>query len=217
MLNITYDVWRTIDQELVIRKALELGIVNVRAVALCLIKEHEMDASVDAVISAIRRYPLSQRKKMRADSISNVLKNSKISTKTKIASITTKREPVLLAEFLPKIFKLIDPSKGEVLRLVEGRESLKIVVDESKLDSILKTIGKHIVNEIKKDLCEINIHFGEGQEDIRGIRASILTELAINEVAVIETISCLPEFMLLIKEEDMAKAHNLLINFCYQK
>ena len=214
MTNITHEIWSFIEKDPAIRKVFALELTNNRALADHIRKKMELDISLDAVISALRRYP-KEKIKLPKDTADKVFKNSKISTKTRMVSVRTYRDPQLLSQILPKIFSAIDASKGEVIRLVEGRESLKILVDKKNLDKLIAVLPK-VETEIEdKILTEINIHFAKGYETVTGLRASILNELALNNIDVVETISCLPEFMLFVNEKDTASAHEILLKFMY--
>ena len=56
MTNITFKVWDMINNDPSIKRGLARGITNQRALAKYLLEKKEIDASLDAVITAIRRY-----------------------------------------------------------------------------------------------------------------------------------------------------------------
>ena len=154
--------------------------------------------------------------KLKLAEVEKILKLSKICTKSRLVFITLERDFSFLAKTLPKILNIINPSVGEVLRIVEGRERFKILVDHSKKDEILSLVNKSYVTDIVENLAEINIHFTGDYVNVRGIRSTILNEISINNIDVDETISCLPEFMIILKEKDIGKAHDTLLSFFYK-
>ncbi|MFH1849068.1 MAG: hypothetical protein ABH879_02680 [archaeon] len=215
MAHITQEVNSFLLKNPSILRCMYIGIVNTRALAMLIKESADMDASPHAIISAIRRFNIDERK-VKFDAIGNVLRNSKISTKSRLVFVTLSRDFSSLARTLPLVFKSINPSVGELLRIVEGRESIKILIDQSKKEQILSMIAPGDIKDITENLAEINIHFGNGYEDVTGIRAAILNELGINRIDVDETISCLPEFMLLLREKDIGRAHDALLTFFYR-
>ena len=56
MTSVAKQVWKAIEEDIVIRRSMEKKIVNIRALAVYIIKEHKLPATIDAVITAIRRY-----------------------------------------------------------------------------------------------------------------------------------------------------------------
>ncbi|MEK6808816.1 MAG: hypothetical protein AABY14_03965, partial [Nanoarchaeota archaeon] len=175
-------------------------------------KQYNLNADVDAVISAIRRYPYKENFSNVTNSISDVLKNSRISTKTKIVSISMKREHRTL-ELLQKIFPLITFGRGEVLRISEGRELIKILVDQDKLEKFKEIIPENLIVEIRQNLSELSIKFGNGSRKTVGVLATILSQIAINEINIVEAISCFPEYMIFVDEKDILKTYEVLLNF----
>ena len=79
----------------------------------------------------------------------------------KIALITMKRDPRII-ELLPNVFPLIELSRGDVMRLSEGKESLKLLVDEKNLQKIADVFPKNKIIGITRNLSELSINLGPG-------------------------------------------------------
>ena len=56
MTSINHTVWKLLADDISVQKNIERGIINIRGLARFLIDKHGLHASMDAVISAIRRY-----------------------------------------------------------------------------------------------------------------------------------------------------------------
>ena len=210
MTNLTHEVWNYLDSEPSIKKELSRGIVNTMALAKHIIKSKNLSRSPDAVISAIRRYMLEERHSPKFHNVEGIIKNSRISTKNKIALIAIKRDPIIL-EALPNVFPLIEISRGDVMRLSEGKGSLKILVDEKNLQKIADVFPKDKIIGVTRNLSELIIHFGPGSSEAVGVLATIMNELAVNNIKIVEVIGCLPEFMLFFESKDILKAHEILM------
>src|SRR3989338_4501051 len=93
--NIRAFVWKIIDTDIAIRKCLSRGLVNVRSLASYIIHTQNIDASLDSVISAIRRYEKTQAKKgEEIPSAYAMLKQARLSTRTNMSSLLLKRTDV---------------------------------------------------------------------------------------------------------------------------
>jgi len=128
-----------------------------------------------------------------------------------------KRHFKILSTIFSDIHSNIHVSKGEVLRIVEGRESIKFIIDHSKKEEVLKLIPEQELLEVTEDLAEINIHLSEKFGDMPGIASPVLNELAINNVNIIEMIGCMPELIIIVKEDDISNCHDVLLRFLYSK
>ena len=60
--NIREKVWKFIDTDISIKKDLSRKVVNVRSLAKHILATQKLSTSLDAVISAIRRYSLDTKK-----------------------------------------------------------------------------------------------------------------------------------------------------------
>ena len=56
MTSTAKEVAKEIEDDVIVRRALEKGIVSMNSLAVYLIKKKNIHASLDAVVSAIRRY-----------------------------------------------------------------------------------------------------------------------------------------------------------------
>src|SRR3989344_5196490 len=89
--NIKETVWKFIDTDISLKKDLSRKIINVRSLAQYIISTQKLNASLDAVISAIRRYNFSDERKEDIHSINSVLKQARVAIRTKMSSILLKR------------------------------------------------------------------------------------------------------------------------------
>jgi len=210
MANLTHEVWNYLDSEPSIKRELSRGIVNIMALAKHIIQSKNMNSSVDAVISSIRRYINEGRHEVKFHNADEVIKSSRISTKNRIALIAMKRDSRIL-ELLPKVFPLIEISRGDVMRLSEGKESIKLLVDEKNMQKVVDIFPKDKIIVVVKNLSELGIHFGPGSSETVGVLATIMNELAVNNIKIIESIGCLPEFMIFVDTKDILKAHEIII------
>ena len=118
---------------------------------------------------------------------------------------------------LPRIFSIINFERGETLRIVQGEESIKILIDEKNLDKMLDIIPRNIILNIQKDLAEVNMHLHPEAVKTPGIVLVLATELIMNNVNMYEIMSCVPEMLIFVEEKDLLKAYQVLFELCHQK
>ena len=83
--NITEQVWRILDENPCIRINLAIDVINTRALAKYIMKERKLKTTVDAVISAIRRYNYEDSE--------NIFKKAQKIIKKTVAISTSKSLP----------------------------------------------------------------------------------------------------------------------------
>ena len=79
MTNITREVQRFLDHDLSAKRDLARGLINTRALAVYLKKHLGSEGSIDAIISAIRRYESGEKEEERFSKARALIKNAKIS------------------------------------------------------------------------------------------------------------------------------------------
>lgn len=210
MTNIARDVQRLLDHDVAIRRDLNRGLINKRALAVYLQKQLHLSGSVDAIISAIRRYEAELTGEQHFSKASELIKNAKISTKTNIAIIALVKDPDV-QELLPKVFTLIHYARGEVLRIIQAEESVKVIVDEKNVNKVVDIFSRKNVIRIEHNLAELNMRLTEVSAKVPGVLAILDTELANNNVNIVETCSCVPEVLWFFNEKDLLKAHQTFL------
>ena len=215
MTNIVHKVWKILDEDPSIRRVMRQGLINTSALAKYIITEKKVEGTLDAVSSAIRRYKLD-----RYDDIfttaSNIVSFGEISTRSKLANVAVIKDTENQM-LLPKLFSLINYNRGDVIRIIQADESIKILVNEKNLEEIKKLFPNDKIIKIDKKLAEINMHLHPEAVNTPGIISIISSELAMNDVNVMEVMSCVPEMLWFVKEKDVLKAHNIVYHLCSSK
>jgi len=209
--NINQSVWKILQSDLAIQKDLNRDIVNIRALAKYIIKKYSLLASLDAVISAIRRFQGQEVFEEEDALLLNAFKDSLISTKNNIACITI---PYSSPAIFTKIGKLGED--GKRVRIVIGSHEIKVFCEHQDLDE-MKTLFRGPQLKIAPDLTQISVVTREVVQQIKGVAARITSEIALANINIIELLVCQPEFLIYIKEEDTVKAHNSLLKLCSGK
>ncbi|KYK21533.1 hypothetical protein AYK24_08965 [Thermoplasmatales archaeon SG8-52-4] len=212
MTNIMHEVWKFLDNSPSIQREMSRGLINHSALARYIIEEKKVGANIDAVISAIRRYKVDHYEEL-FNTANSIICQSAISTKSKLANISIIKDTET-QKMLPRLFDVINYNRGDVLRIIQADESIKILVNEKNLEKIKLLFSKDKVIKIDENLGEINMHLHPEAVNTPGIIAVVSNELAMNGINVMETISCVPELLWFVKEEDLLSAYNVFYQLC---
>ena len=206
MTNITREVQRFLDHDAAIRRDLARGIVNRRALASYVRKHLHAKAGIDAIISAIRRYETEAREEGLFAKAGALIRHAKVSTKTGIAIISLLKDSGV-QEVLPRLFSAISYGRGEIIRIIQADESIKVIVDEKNVDKVTGMVNKSSVVSVKNNVAEINMRLTEISGKVPGVLAMLDTELANNSISILETCSCVPEVLWFFEQKDLLNAH----------
>ncbi|MBU0471519.1 MAG: hypothetical protein KKF89_04235 [Nanoarchaeota archaeon] len=214
MTSTAQRVWKIIEEDAIIRRALEKGIVSLKNLSTYIIKEHKIETTTDSVISAIRRYKEEQTLEKKYQHAREEIKKSKnIKITTNIVELSIEKNSQT-EELLEKVFAQINYNKGEILLVIQGEQSIKIIIDEKNKEKILKIFPKNTILKANNDLAEINIHLSDDAGKTPGIISVLSTELMLHEINVEETMSCLPEMLFFVKQKGVVQAYKVLQNLC---
>ena len=212
MTNIVHEVWKILDNSPSIRREMSRELINHSALARYIIKEKKVKASLDAVTSAIRRYKLDHYDDL-FDTANKIIGQTAISTRSKLANIAIIKDTET-QKLLPELFSIINYNRGDVLRIIQADESIKILVDEKNLGKVKELFPEDKIIKTDENLAEINMHLHPEAVNTPGIIAATSNELAMNEINVMETMSCVPELLWFVKEKDVLRAYNVLYQLC---
>ena len=172
-----------------------------RALAKHIIDEHKLKASLDAVISSIRRFPLDSYRQD-DEAMHAIFQDSVVSTTNNIACITI---PHPASEVLPALTELNIPA----IRMVTGVDKVKVLVKNGYADKVSKAFKKV---DVEHGLSEISVSVAEKAIKTKGVMARIAAELALANINIHELLVCPPQFLIYVQEKDIVKAHERVLS-----
>lgn len=202
-----------LDGDAAAREMLTIDVINLRAFARWLIKTHDWDASEAAVVSALRRYPRKPSRGVFADA-REVLARSYINSRSNVWSLhyADKR---CVRRVEPRLYDAVDPSRAELLRIVEGDTASKVVVSGQKVEEVQGILKDCELVEAIGDLAEFSIICpGPELRKTPGVVALMLNTLAVNRVNIRETVSGAGELLVLVHNDDALRAWQVLSRLC---
>lgn len=211
--NIREFVWKVIDTDISLKKDIARGFINVRSLAKYILSTQKIDASLDAVISAIRRYDKISENKGETYSVYDVLKQARISTRTNMSSLLLKRTDEVKTK-LGRPDKLMDFQGHETIRVLEGSQALTIIFDRKNFEKIKSFFTKAVILEENKDIGIIEITYQKILKKTPGVFLILYNELAENNISIIDSLMSSTEHIILLDEEKLLKAFELVYNLC---
>ena len=199
-MKIAQMVWNILKSDLALQKDLDKGLINVRGLAKYILNKYSLEASLDAVISAIRRFEAEKVYEKEDKVILSLFKDAKIATRNNIACLTIKKAG------LKSMKAVLDKD----IRAIIGTEEIKIICEKKYLEDI-KEIFSDDVEKVEEDLSELDIVISEKAVKQKGVLARISNEIALHNINILESIICPPEFLIYVKEKDAVKTYELLL------
>jgi len=214
MTSAAKEVWREIEEDIIVRRALEKGIVSLKNLTVYLLKKKKITASADAVISAIRRYKEEKPLERKFETARQVISKSEdLRITTAIMEIAVEKNKETQA-LLSKAVPLVNYEKGEILLIIQGEQSIKLIFHDKNKNKILSLFSKKSILVIQENLAEINIHLSEEAVKTPGILVVLTTELMMHNINIVETMSCVPEMLFFVHQKDIVKSYELLFKLC---
>lgn len=211
--NTSEDIWYILDKSPCVTLCMSKGFINHRALAKYLINEKKIDTTLDAAISAIRRYELHKSKDVFEIAYELLKTTTTMSTKSSLVNVSLKKDSEV-QKLLPKLFSLIQYNQGDVLRIIQADAAIKLLIDERNLEKVKNIFPEDKVLRIDKNIVEINVHMHPDARNTPGVLAAAANELAINGINIIEAMSCFPEWLWFVDGKDSLEAYNILYKIC---
>lgn len=205
--NINQEVWQILRSDLAIQKDIHRKLINTRALAKYIIQKYPIRASIDSVISSIRRFQSQEKFLAEENKLLSCFKGAVVSTKNNVVCITINLRP---ADFFKKFCTVQKPS----LRITTGSREVKLIVEKPKLNDMKKAFDKEDITKIQEGLSEINVKLSTKSLATRGVLARIASEIALANINLQEMVICPPEFLIYVKEKDIVKAHEAILKLC---
>lgn len=203
-VNINQRVWGVISKDYGLRRDIRRKIINIRALAKYIIDTYDLDAGLDAVISAIRRWETEEKIAEQAELVEKTFKKCSVFTKDHISCITIK------SRAFPDFVKNIKEIPGN-FRLINSKKMTKIVINQDDIETVKDFFTPEHIIRIDEDLGELRLVFTDVPHEIVGLLAKITGELAVNDIALIECIVCFPEFLIYVDKKDLLNAHKTIL------
>lgn len=201
-MNIQNIVRKYVDMNPHVKNTLRIDLINLSKLSRAIISEKRLDDNdFDAVLVALRRIKESL-KHFSFLKISKLLKETSSRVENKICVIIT--DNYIHSETISQI-KRHDPS----IIVIEGYSGKTIVTSDRNKEMIVEKMKNHIL-KVQDNQIKITLVSPENLEVIPGVISHIYSLLSENGINISETMSCFKDTILIIHENDLNKALDLL-------
>jgi len=210
-----------------IKMGLARGLINARALARYIQALTYEKYSFEALLSAIRRYPIKASAERQVQVGSFI---EKIATKNKMVHVLVQNDPgipLTLARFSEKV----DYGRGDTFHSVTSPETVSVIIDSKNLNRMLAVIPKSSALKVEEDLAELVIVLSSEADRSIGVNAALTAQLAMNGIDVREyfdTPHTIPTdrrqtslsgnvvINVLVEEKDATRAYEALVDLSKQ-
>lgn len=190
-----------------IRALFNEDIINLRALARKFMEEEGIRLKqVEATVAMIRR---AEIKPIISSANIKIFSEIKISVKDEISILDCEKSKDIL-EKIKNIVSKIDYDKNETLKVAVGSHTIKIIVDSTKVNDVIKEIGQNRIIKKYSSISEMSMIFSPKAKDEKGIIAYVTTQLLLNGINILEIITCTPELIVYVSEEQSLKTYEVL-------
>ncbi|MBI4139345.1 hypothetical protein HY483_00095 [Candidatus Woesearchaeota archaeon] len=207
-MNVNQEVWKVLRTDSALQKDLTREIINMRALAKYLIDKYHYKASLDAVISAIRRYQSQEEYKEEDKKLEHIFSESVVSTKNNMACIT------LSLTARQTMQKLSNDKNNKKIKLITGTEVVKLLIEQPYLKETVQHFTKEDITGVDQNISEIRVVVSPEGIKTKGVLAKLATEIALANINIKEILVCPPEFFIYVHQDDIVKAHASIIQLC---
>jgi len=190
----------------VVRNGLARKLINERALARYIQGTAHKEHSFDAIIGAIRRYPIKESSAIYRRSGKLI---QRLAMKNKIVLVSILNEPdipLALARFSEKV----EYGRGDTFHLTTGIDTVTVLIDSKNLEKLLATLPKRSVRKVVDNLAEITVLMSEEATLTKGLLAEISGQLTMNDINIHDFLHCDPHAIIVLAEKDALKAYKAI-------
>lgn len=207
MTNIHKEVQTILSTDRAIQKNLRQGLLNTRALARY-IQHQGVSGSIDAIISAIRRFEQNENILQSEKEIENCFSSMIIKTKSNILKIELKDNEfrTICEDYIGRnILK-------KNTRIIKSKETVHLFLNQKDYDEKKKLFSQINIIETKENLAELRLSFQEKSNIVIKLLARIGIELSLEGVSIEGIIEAMPEILIYVRESDLVLAHKAIMN-----
>lgn len=213
MVNGTNFVWNYLDRSTDIKRNLARGVINTRSLAQYILRENpQIDTSIRGVVTAIRRYLAERKFEEKYSALDRVFSGTKLEMNFGNVVLHIKKTEHSLSA-LSELFKKLNLIGEDSVNLVMDKNSFALIYDNDNYDLIRSQFNQDkVINEID-NVGQVVLKFHPSVMRTPNVFATILNEIGINDINVIDSITKRERFMIFVEEKDLMNTCNVLYKF----
>jgi len=209
MVTIAHIVEKMVRENPSLEQALALDLLSYSRTAVYLKPKVEKELGKEVKIGAIAMALQRIAEKVRIKQKEYEYKIKEISTRSNLAEISIAKTS-RMKEIMDEVYEAVDTAKGDVVNFIHGNNETTIIFSDRKSEEIKESLkNEKVIGEIT-GLGAISLRFSEETLSSPGFIAYVLKELAWHGINVVEVVSTYTELSIILKEEDVVKAYNVI-------
>jgi hypothetical protein len=196
-----------IDAHPSVKDCISKDLINYSSLARLIMKDLGLK-NEEAVMIACRRYAVKLAKRDHEKDILKILGSSRLEVKTKISIVTAKNDWTVLQRLETVFQKLIN--EKAIMQVIQGAQAITVIADEKLKNEVVNAVGRENVLKVRQDLVEITVKSPERIVETSGVFAFLASNLAENNVNIVETVSVYTDTIFIVNEADMIYAYSIL-------
>ena len=209
--NVKEHIQHLLNSDTSLKKDLVRKLINIRGLAKFLIDKHKLDVSIDSVISAIRRYQQHLPKENESNAAKQLLKEVKMSIKTRMVLLTLKRADEVKTA-LGRPDKVVDYTRHDTMRILEGANTYQLIFDRKNMEKVLQQFPKRNILYTDDKVGMIELTYPPELVKTPGVFSLVISELAQHNISVEASMLGTQEHVLIVGDENVLKASELIYN-----
>lgn len=199
-------VWREIEQDAHYRKAIELGIANLSAIADDLATK--LKCNREAAKVAVARYAKNRalHAEEKAGPVSKVLRQSSVSLQDDVAVLVVENSGATA----PKTAGL---EGDDIIAVVSSKRSTTITCRGNAVAALEKKFKGSIL-KFSQNLCLVQLSSPENIENIPGVFVFVLDAIYRRGINVLEASSCYTDTNIIVERKDAVKCFEAIGEAC---
>jgi hypothetical protein len=205
---ISIKVREALETDIYVNKAIKLGIANCSAIAKNL--SQTVGGSEDALKMAVLRYSREacRRHEQESAGIADVLGRTKITLLSNICVLVFERSPQTHAAANSL------GADDDVFSILASQRVILVMTSDDNEKYVVDKVGRENIIQKTSGLCMLRLTSPSRIEDVPGVLAHILDQLAQHGINIVDTYSCYTDTNLVIERRDALKAFELLEKMC---
>ncbi|MEM4336180.1 MAG: ACT domain-containing protein [Candidatus Anstonellales archaeon] len=209
MVTVAHIVEKLVKENPSLEQALAMDLLSYSRTAVYLKPKVEKELGKEVKIGAIAMALQRIAEKVRTKAKEHEYKIKEISTRSNLAEISIAKTS-RIKEIIDEVYETVDIAKGDVVNFIHGNNETTIIFSDGKFEEIKEILRKEKVIGEMKGLGAISLRFSEETLSSPGFVAYVLKELAWHGINVVEVVSTYTELSVILKEEDVGKAYNVI-------
>ena len=194
-------VERIIESDPTIRTGLFRGIINSRALSRYILENCAVDATPDAVLGIVRRYPLDVKEE---DYRRLNFKGCDVLMRTGVGYLTLEDGPDIMKR-VGELTSSIRSMRGETFRVIVGSNLVRVITRQEVLERFKQGFRPRDIVSFSKNLAEVSLIHPSAPDRLGEIATSVTAQLTTNGVDPVGVLVAPPEHVLIVPESEASR------------